>query len=620
MTVRTFEVLVGLVVATATACSSEAPRAAAGQSAGMTGQGGAAGAGGAGAAGHGGAVAGAAGTAGMAWAGAGASSGGAGADQVGGPTLEPGVTDPDALGKTDLGDVVFTAFSQVPTSEQDPQVLDLAPDLLARAWQRWDRWGLMPSDYDFGYTASCKSLGVLFVAGSTASALFSDEVSADELALEVSRDATGQPVLHPELSAIASKDAYRGSLASPAYRQRLIDIGKIQIDGGVDGLHFDEVLGGYTGANYVGGDEGFDDYHVADFGHYLCNRYADDPSKLTSELGVVAGDHLDCAGTSQGRTFDYRAYLARHSAQTSPLGGSNPLASDWGQNLNNRPDPTQGTFLQTYPPLVYWQQIVVALRRYARQKYGRELLISSNGIFPYVDFQTIGLYDGNHDGPGATEFDWVPVTSGALDGSVSFKDELESLKARSKQMVEAVGGTEVPLVLFIDWPTPTMDRYYALPLQGREDYYRLYLAEAAALGIRFAVPLATTTDTNTATALGMLDFFKALRSFYEDHAVLYRRAQELTDAPQISASNITSVLTELPDGRRVLHLVNHAYTGGVMPQANVTVSIPAASAPTSVTLVSPDLTADQSVDFTYAGGLVTVTLDEIAAYVAVVVD
>jgi len=31
---------------------------------------------------------------------------------------------------------------------------------------------------------------------------------------------------------------YRASLASPAYRQYIIGIGEIQIDGGVDGLFF----------------------------------------------------------------------------------------------------------------------------------------------------------------------------------------------------------------------------------------------------------------------------------------------------------------------------------------------------------------------------------------------
>jgi hypothetical protein len=540
--------------------------------------------------------------------------------ELGGPPIVAGETHPEALGRTDLSHVVFTAFSQVPTSSYDQQVLELVPDLLPRAWQRWDRWGLSPGDYAFGYATASRSLGITFVSGTTASAFFEDEVSAEDFEDQVTRNASGEPVVHPELTAIASKNGYRGSLASPGYRQRLIDIGKLQIDGGVDGLHFDEVLGGYTGANWVGGNEGFDDPHVADFGTYLCDKYKDSPATLVNERGITPEDHLDCSSTARGRSFDYRGYLARHGAQAAPLGSLNPLAADWGSNLNNRPDPAKGTFLETYPALVYWQQIVVALRKYARETHGREILISSNGIFPFVDFQTIGLYDGNHDGLGSTEVDWVPVENGELDGTVSFKEAILSLKARSKRMVEFVGGKEVPLIFFLDWPTPMMERYYALPLGARMDYIRLRLAEASALGVRFAVPLATTTDANTATALGMMDFFKELRAYYREHADLYRGAEVLPDQPTVSVPGVSAVLTRLPDGRSVLHLINHVYLGGIVPQSNVTASIPSAETPASVTLASPDFSEDRTASFEYAERTLTVTLDELDAHVAVVVE
>jgi hypothetical protein len=63
-------------------------------------------------------------------------------------------------------------------------------------------------------------------------------------------------------------------MASEAYRQYLIGIGEIQIDGGVDGLFFDEVGGSYQGATF-NGNEGFDDADVADFGGFLCAKYSD---------------------------------------------------------------------------------------------------------------------------------------------------------------------------------------------------------------------------------------------------------------------------------------------------------------------------------------------------------
>jgi hypothetical protein len=54
-------------------------------------------------------------------------------------------------------------------------------------------------------------------------------------------------------------------------------------------------------------------------------------------------------------------------------------------------------------------------------------------------------------------FNYVPVTGTApdthLDGAVSFMPVLQSLKERSKRIIEAAGGHEVPLLLFLDWPT-----------------------------------------------------------------------------------------------------------------------------------------------------------------------
>ena len=38
------------------------------------------------------------------------------------------------------------------------------------------------------------------------------------------------------------------------------------------------------------------------------------------------------------------------------------------------------SFIETYFFLVYWQEIVVAVRSYAREKYGKEVLITANGM------------------------------------------------------------------------------------------------------------------------------------------------------------------------------------------------------------------------------------------------
>ena len=111
----------------------------------------------------------------------------------------PGATDPRAFGKADFSGVVFAAFSQTGNNMQDPQVLDLAPDLIPRAWARWDTYGLAASDYDFTYPAACEAENIAFVGGTTASVLFQDEVDAADFLDQAGRNAAGSLVPHPEI-------------------------------------------------------------------------------------------------------------------------------------------------------------------------------------------------------------------------------------------------------------------------------------------------------------------------------------------------------------------------------------------------------------------------------------
>jgi hypothetical protein len=535
----------------------------------------------------------------------------AGSSGVGGSAPLGLAIDPAVFGKGDLSKIAFAAFSQSNVNNRDPQLLALAPDLVPRAWGQWDTSGLKAADYDFTYPSACQANGTAFIGGLTASVIFQDEMTSDEFADQVGRDAANAPVPHSEVV----PNAFRGSLASPGFRQRLIDIAKIQIDGGVDGLFFDEVNSSFIGTSY-NGDEGFDDHFVADFGRFLCAKY--DATKLAA-FDLSAADGLDCAASDPGASFDYRGYLARHDATAAPLSAANPLQAAWGTTLQNRPDPSAGTFVETYPALVYFQRIVLAVRRYAREKYGKEILITANGIFPFVDFQSVGLYDWNHDGPGPKGFDWVPVVNGHFAGAASFGVPLAALKAHSQSVLSA-SGSEVPLLLFLDWPTDSINRYYALPLSERQDYLRAFLAEASSLGMWFAVPLATTTDTQTATALGVMSSLQALRAFYTAHRELFLGAKDAPGSVQSSLASAGTRLATLPDGRLVLYLQNHDYSAGFVPHASVSVSFPSPSAPTQVTLASPDSSADAPAQFSYQNGVVTVTIDQLQSSLVVVVQ
>jgi hypothetical protein len=525
--------------------------------------------------------------------------------------------DPTAFGKADLSHVTVAAFSQVNVDGSDPQVLALTPDLVPRAWGQWDTSGLKASDYAFAYPRSCQAAGVTFVGGLTASVMFVDEMSTAAFDDEVGRDASDNPVPHPEIVA----GAYRGALASPGFRQMLIAIAELQIDGGVDGLFFDEVNSSYIGANYSG-NEGFDDHDVADFGRFLCRTQGASASTLAG-LQITAADGYDCTSADPGAAFDYRGYLARLGVAAAPLGSANPLAALWGTTTQNRPDPSLGTFVQVYPSLVYWQSIVATVRNYARAKYGKEILVTANGIFPFVDFQSVGLYDYNPDGPGPKGFDYAPLTGTApnvhYDGTQSFMPAFASLKASSDRIVGAVGGQPVPLLLFLDWPTDSINRYYSMPTAERQDYIRVVLAEAYAYGEWFSLPLATTTDTSTATALGMMGFFQSIRAFYESHAALFHGALPAAAPATVAQPSIAIHTTTLPDGSTVVHLVNHAYSAGFIAQQGVTIAVPLAQAPSSVTLASPDFTSDQTASFSFASGQLTVNVGTLLSSVAVAI-
>ncbi|MGA3135875.1 MAG: hypothetical protein ABSC88_07770 [Terracidiphilus sp.] len=523
--------------------------------------------------------------------------------------------DPAVYGTGSTAGWTVFAFSQEwdILGSGDPQVFQVAPNVVPRAWARWDTSGVLASQYNFGYPAQAEAAGIEFIGGTTTTVLFQDEfpVPAQFNAM-VSCNAQGQPVLR----GAAPSNHYRGSLASPAYRQYIIGIGEIQIDGGVDGLFFDEVSGSYQGLTF-NNNEGFDDADVADFGGFLCAKYPSlTAAQWQSQFGVTAADNLNCSAAAaiSGRTFNYRGYLARNGWDTNPLTSSNPLAAEWGVM---GVDPKNGTFTNTYLYLVYWQDIVLTLRNYARQKYGREIYITANGIYPFVDFQAPGLFDYNSNGPGGSDQDFCPLTtSGDLDGTQSLMPSFLYMEQQSA----SVAGRNVLFSVFIDWPSGPMTHYLSLPASEQQDYWRMYVPEAYAVGVHFAMHLLDTVGDPTATQLGLMPYFEQTSAFYKlpAHAALYENAQNLTGTVTASVPNIATNLTQLSDGRTVAHLINHNYSKGFQTQTGVVVGFPVATAPTTVTLVSPDSSGDATIPFTYRNGQVQVTIPQLIAYAALV--
>jgi len=524
--------------------------------------------------------------------GGGGGSASGGADQTGGAACIPPndisiadlFDDPELRHASPPAELPVYVFSQSGPASIDPQLFEVGPALSLRTTGQWGTDGTQAEDYDVESIQDLQALGSRVILGLTASVVFESQFQSTEEFLDVvSRDAANQPVLHEEIV----PDAYRGNLAHPKFRDLIVQNAKVLVDIGADGIFFDEANAGYSGSEFDG-NEGFDDYHQADFRAYLCAKHPEwTPPGFMAMFNTSADNTLDCAAPNcVGVGFSLRRYLADGGLNLSDAWDT-ALLLEWGTTMGNRVATAPASFLQT-SEIAYWADIVRRVRKYARDTYQRELLITSNGLFPFVDFQSIGLYPYNADAPSGSVADYVhyvPTTSdGHLDLSVSLVDTFERLRDHSR----ALAG-DVPLALFIDWPTDMMDAYYAFSEQEKRDYFRIYGAEAYAAGLRFAWHLKTSMpDDPTATDSNMLDWFTAEADFYRQHADIYIEAEPSPITASTPAANILIKTTILADGSCAVHLINHAYDRGFIEQTDFTVTVETAFTEFTGTMFSPD--------------------------------
>jgi hypothetical protein len=398
---------------------------------------------------------------------------------------------------------------------------------------------------------------------------------------------------------------------NPAYREYLLDWAKIQIDGGVDGLFFDEVVSGFSGGQKYGynGNEGFDDYAIADFTRYLLAKYpAFTAVDWKSRFGMVDTNlpRGDVPADDLAHNFNYRTYLQANGWNKNPLTSANPLAAEWGDVTDNRLYAEDTSFTATYLRR-YWKGMVDELRA-----YDRRVLVTSNGLLPYVDFTSVGMYPWNPDEqtPDGRGADYVPTVDGHLNGAKSLQANYRYLKDRNRQIAG-----DVPVVVFIDWPTDMMTAYQNLPLSEKLDYWRIFGAEAYANGLFPALHLKDTVGDPTAEQSGTLPFFQAYAQFFKDHGNLFRANDYSPQVVSVGAENVSaSLLTQSGTGARTVHLVNHNYDQGITPQTNLGVSVAVRTCPARVTMVSPDFPGARSPAFSCRHGRLTVTVDRLDYY------
>jgi hypothetical protein len=542
----------------------------------------------------------------------------------------------DASGHFDLGQVVVYGFSHDAPDEDDPQVYEkLVPDLVMRGWHAGWTDNLPASRYNLGFLNKCHEKHILFMGGLNGSAVYrSDAANEKEFQDWSTLDAEGSPVTHTECDYNICKDMRRASVANPNYREHLMQKIRMQIDLGADGIVVDEMdADGYYGnAKYhFNANEGFDDYFIADFNRYLMEKYPRYREVDWIKKFQMTRDNVIKRGVPAGdlkRNFNYRKYLQLHDWATDPKnrgwGGkncsANPLAAEWGAfPASSRLSLDDPDFLNKAFRL-YWKQMVIEMRQYARKKYHKEILVTANGLFPYVDFNEFGLWNYNHDDEGGKEADYMPVTSdGHLNGSKSLKKIFKSLYQRNR----AVAG-QVPMVLFLDWPTTFISHYYALPQNEKEDFWQIYAPEAYSCGLFYAFHLRVCYDLEpSATKSGVIDFLARYAQFYKDNRDLYFY-KETTDTDLNATVGIDHVESNITDqvsrNRSLLHLINHNYDKRIIPKSDFTVTLDTKNIPLSVQLVSPDIKERQKVDFSFSNNQLAMKVKNLKYYDVLVIN
>jgi len=529
---------------------------------------------------------------------------------------------------TDINRLTVFIYGQQTLKEDNPSIYEVKADINVRSVIKWGVNGNRPEDYNFDAVMASHHAGILYMGGMTTviqKKEFKDEAQFRDMA---TRDAKGELVPWADQALGLGADLYRGSLANPRYRKYITDICKIQIDGGADGIHFDEPNSPYLGGpqrNWTN-NEGFEDASIADFNRFLLAKYpkykaADWKREFKMESGNILNRNVPPDDLK--RNFNYRTYLQKNGWIENKWGGncvlasSNPLAKEWGKVIGNRMYLSD-TFTGTYIPK-YYKEITDELRRYAMEKYGKKLLITDNGIMPYVDFNSLGIYRPNSDkGDGINDwsgYEYVPVENGQLKGDKSLMEAFKKMNLRSQQT-----SGKVPLVFFLDFTNQAINDYCALPLEQKKDFWKIYAAEAYAAGCYYAFHLETTDAGPSAQDLGMLEFTKDYAVFFKDHQDLYHHNEYAANSVKVTERGLSfNLMSQEESNRLVLHLVNHNYKGKIEPKGGFKASVEMDKGPLKIYVVSPDFDGVKKLSFEYDGKTVGIMVPSLKYYDAIVI-
>lgn len=458
--------------------------------------------------------------------------------------------------------------------------LDLArktgSDVLIRGWFKWNT---PPKFSQFAPLAQkAHERGSLFGGGITCSALYHGENGLPESQVldMATRGPQGQLI-----DAWGEHNCRHGSLSNPRYLDYLLASCKQQIDAGADYLFMDE-------HNAVLQDnEGYDDASIRDFQQFLLKRYGRDGWTSTDprwqKTFQIDLANREVASDGTMATFHYRAHLKSLPKPASQW--KNPLATEWGIFRHERDDRA-------------WRWLTDAIRVYAASR-GRRVLISANGLAPYVDLQVLGVWEN-----------WR-TKDGRVDLAQSQLHEWRSLVVTGCGMA----GRKLPVVLFHDWGFGGFP-WLQVPPEDRRLWTRTRGAEIYAAGAFFAFPVLGPFG-NDCRNDGTLPEIARQSEFYHRHAGLYLDAEFLGLDPKETDEDKLSVAfwqQRSPLGL-IVHVINRSTENGQpVVRSPAVVRLPIDRVPSAVRIVSPDRPGEEQGKAELVAGQLGVTMPKLEAY------
>lgn len=454
-------------------------------------------------------------------------------------------------------------------------------DVAIRGWFKWNKAHNVSRKASFAQRV--RGMGALFGGGITCSALYDGEngITREQLLDMATRGPDGKLVDawdHPGIR--------HGSLSCPAYLDYLFRWCREQIDAGADYLFMDEINAALRG------NEGFDDYSCRGFRVFLLEAYGATRSWSHKDAGWTKSfgidfDNAQVCPDGTMDTFAYRGYLAAKKMVQRPHDSRNPLHNAWHAFRRVRDDRV-------------WKQLTDRIRAYAAGK-GRRVLISANGIAPYVDLQVLGVWDR-----------WW-TKDGHVDLSTSQLDVWRAVVREG----ETVARGDVPVVFFHDWGmgTPPFPWLAVAPAERRL-WMRVRGAEIHAAGGFFAFPVLGPFGCDAGRD-GTVAEIARQAAFYQRHRDLYLQGRFLgsrsvtTSADGLSLAAWQSVMP----GELLLHVINREAEGAApRRRIGLTVRFPLGTPPRSVQVVSPDWEGARPGSAKGVGDGIEITLPAVDAY------